>query len=201
MYDVFETIHSINRITCIASSGLIEISRSTFYWACDVIAQLARHFVNLTKWTTKSIRGRDGDGDRLLPHPHLLRLKQVFAVLRLHMFLIFSCKLSNLGNFKCIKHQVFKHVIQYDIQLRRNCKLEVIWDWRIPLNPFFYISDAIMSEGRPLRYPYTWGAQVMQFPYKFHMKNAWVFKWVKHLTIVKKGIWSNVLRFHSGRGS
>ena len=41
---------------------------------------------------------------------------------------------------------------------------------------FPYFSDAIMSEGRPLRYPYTTGAMLMQFPYKFHYKNAWVYR-------------------------
>ena len=30
--------------------------------------------------------------------------------------------------------------------------------------------------GRPLPYPYTFGAQIMQFPYKFHWNNSW---WVK----------------------
>jgi hypothetical protein len=28
--------------------------------------------------------------------------------------------------------------------------------------------------GRPMKYPYTLGAQVMQFPYKFHFANNWI---------------------------
>lgn len=41
-----------------------------------------------------------------------------------------------------------------------------------------------MSEGRPLRYPYTTGAMLMQFPYKFHYKNAWVYRaWVLGLGV------------------
>ena len=47
---------------------------------------------------------------------------------------------------------------------------------RLASIPLSYISDAIMSEGRPLRYPYTWGAQVMQFPWKFHINRSWVFR-------------------------
>jgi len=27
-----------------------------------------------------------------------------------------------------------------------------------------------------MRYPYTWGAQLMQYPWKFHYKTAWVHK-------------------------
>ena len=41
---------------------------------------------------------------------------------------------------------------------------------------FLCLSDAIMTEGRPMRYPYTWGAQLMQYPWKFHYKTAWVHK-------------------------
>eukprot|EP00093_Oithona_nana_P002453 02453.XXX_24188_23845_1 [CDS] Oithona nana genome sequencing. len=38
------------------------------------------------------------------------------------------------------------------------------------------LSKAVAS--RPLPYPYTLGAQIMQFPYKFHFQNSW---WVKCL--------------------
>jgi hypothetical protein len=33
-----------------------------------------------------------------------------------------------------------------------------------------------MAEGRPLPYPYTTGAQLMQFPWKFYYKNNWLFR-------------------------
>lgn len=46
----------------------------------------------------------------------------------------------------------------------------------IPTIKNTYISDAIMTEGRPLRYPYTTGAMLMQFPYKFHFNKAWVYR-------------------------
>jgi len=36
----------------------------------------------------------------------------------------------------------------------------------------------------PLPYPYTNGAQIMQFPYKFHFNNCWVVKaWVLGLAL------------------
>ena len=33
-----------------------------------------------------------------------------------------------------------------------------------------------MAEGRPLPYPYTTGAQLMQFPYKFNFNNNWLYR-------------------------
>ena len=33
-----------------------------------------------------------------------------------------------------------------------------------------------MTEGRPMVYPYTWGAQLKQFPYKSMYKTSWVFR-------------------------
>ena len=47
---------------------------------------------------------------------------------------------------------------------------------RLASIPLSHISDAIMTEGRPLRYPYTTGAMLMQFPYKFHFNKAWVYR-------------------------
>ena len=32
------------------------------------------------------------------------------------------------------------------------------------------------SGGRPMAYPYTLGAQIMQFPFKMHYTKNWVFK-------------------------
>jgi len=31
-----------------------------------------------------------------------------------------------------------------------------------------------MASGRQMRYPYTLGAQVKAFPYKFHWENCWL---------------------------
>ncbi|XP_044755254.1 uncharacterized protein LOC123314192 [Coccinella septempunctata] len=37
---------------------------------------------------------------------------------------------------------------------------------------------------RPMKYPYTLAAQIMQFPYAFHLKNQWIWRYYVYAVIV-----------------
>lgn len=39
------------------------------------------------------------------------------------------------------------------------------------------MSDSAASSGRAMKYPYTYTAKIAQFPWKFYVKNNWMWKY------------------------